>query len=116
MNRWFSRFAVRENITDDELKETVNALEAGQVDANLGGGVYKMRLARSGEGKSGGYRVILFFRSQGKTFFYYAFPKSQRDNISEKELRELKKVAKQYLALGDAELAQAVIDRELIEI
>ena len=60
-NRWFKRFAAKENIMDNELRELVNQLEAGNVGTNLGGGVYKMRLARSGEGKSGGYRVIVFF-------------------------------------------------------
>ena len=53
-NTWFTRFASKDGITDDELKEAVDQLEAGQGDADLGGGVYKIRIARPGEGKSGG--------------------------------------------------------------
>ena len=49
-NTWFTRFADKEGITDGELKEAANRLEAGQADADLGGGVYKIRVARSGEG------------------------------------------------------------------
>ena len=63
-NTWFARFVDKEGIKDGELKEAVNQLEAGQADADLGGGVYKVRLARPGEGKTGGYRVIVFFRSE----------------------------------------------------
>jgi hypothetical protein len=53
-NAWFLRFARKEGIGDDELRDIVDELEAGQVDADLGGDVYKQRLARPGEGKSGG--------------------------------------------------------------
>ena len=78
-NTWFTRFASKEGITDDELREAVNRLEMGQA-ADLGGGVYKVRIARPGEGKSGGYRVIVFFRSEERTFFAYGYAKSKRDN------------------------------------
>jgi hypothetical protein len=113
---WFTRFAGKEGITDGELRELVNQLEDGQADANLGGSVYKIRLARLGEGKSGGYRIILFFRSEDKTFFQYAFPKSARDNIDQKELRFYKKLAKTKLAMSDSELINAINAGELIEI
>ena len=65
-NTWFTRFAKKEGIKDTELYETVSQLEAGQADADLGGGVYKVRVARQGEGKSGGYRVIVFLRARNE--------------------------------------------------
>jgi len=94
----------------------VNQLEAGQADADLGGGVYKIRLARPGEGKSGGYRIIVFFKSEKRTFFHYAFPKSSRDNIDQGELRFFKKLAKIKFAMSEHELADAIKAGELIEI
>ena len=103
-NRCFSRFADKEDITDNELKEAVNRLEQEQVDADLGGGVYKMRVARPGEGKSGGYRVIVFFKSEFRTFFVYGFAKSDRDNINERELKVFKANAKTYLALTEEQI------------
>jgi hypothetical protein len=75
-NTWFTRFSRKEGITNAELWDIVNQLEAGQADADLGGGVYKQRIARPGEGKSGGYRVIVFFRSSERTFFTGGFAKS----------------------------------------
>jgi hypothetical protein len=115
-NTWFTRFADKENITDGELREMVNRLEAGEADADLGGGVYKIRLARPGEGKSGGYRVIVFFRSEERTFYQYASPKSSRGNINQRELRFYKKMAKTRFAMSDRELAAAINAGEFIEI
>jgi hypothetical protein len=114
---WFSRFAAREHITDNELKEIVNnILETGQADANLGGGVYKLRLARPGQGKSGGYRVIVFYRSGDKTFYVYGFAKSEKDNISDKELRELRKDAKTDLGLTGLQIEARLKKGTLREI
>ena len=115
-NAWFTRFADKEGITDGELREMVNKLEEGQADADLGGGVFKVRVARPGEGKSGGYRVIVFFRSEERTFYQYAFPKSSRGNINQKELRSYKRMAKIRFAMSDSELAVAINAGEFIEI
>ena len=115
-NKWFTRFANENGFSDSELKEIVNQLEKGQFYANLGGGVYKMQLARQGECKSGGYRVIMFFMSKDKTFFQYAFPKSVRDNIDRKELQFYKKMAKTKLAMSETEITNAINSGELIEI
>jgi hypothetical protein len=78
--------------------------------------VYKIRLARPGEGKSGGYRVIVFFRSEERTFYQYAYPKSSRGNIGQKELRSFKRLAKLRFAMSDRELALAINTGEFIEI
>jgi hypothetical protein len=83
---WFARFAEKEGITDDELREAADRLESGQApphggDADLGGGVYKVRVARPGGSKAGGDQAIVFFRSEERTFFVYGFAKSDRDNI-----------------------------------
>jgi len=113
---WFARFAGKEGITDGELREAVNQLESGQADANLGGNVYKVRVARPGEGKSGGYRVIVVFRSGERTFYMYGFAKSERENISPKELRKLKKQAKSMLAMTSAQIADALKEGVLNEL
>ena len=115
-NTWFSRFADKEGITDDELKDTVSQLEVGQAEVNLGGNVYKVRVARAGEGKSGGYRVIVFFSSEERTFFVYGFAKSDRDNIDEKEKRDFKELAKKYIGLTDEVLERSVKMGKFIEI
>ena len=115
-NTWFNRFAGKEGITDSELKEVVVRLEKGQADADLGGNVYKIRVARSGEGKSGGFRVIVFFRSEDKTFFVYGFAKSAQGNIDKGELQAFKADSKVNLSLTDEQILERLRKRTLIEV
>jgi len=115
-NSWFSRFADKEGITDNELKDAVDLLEAGLPDADLGGGVYKVRISRTGEGKAGGYRVIVFFKSEERTFYQYGFAKAKRANISKKELRDLKKKAKIALSLTDGQIKDKLSKRAWSEV
>ena len=115
-NTWFTRFADKEGITDGELREMVNQLEAGQADADLGGGVYKIRIARPGEGKSGGYRVIVFFRSEERTFYEYGFAKSDRANISRKLLKVYKEAAKKYFSMTPDQLRERIEQGKFVEL
>jgi len=94
----------------------VHRLETGQADANLGGDVYKMRLARLGEGKSGGYRVIIIFKKEERTFFVFGFAKSDRGNINQVEIRGYKELAKEYLGLTEEIIDRLVKKRKFIEI
>jgi len=115
-NTWFTRYAGKEGISDAELREAVNQLEAGQADANLGGNVYKLRVARSGEGKSGGHRVIVLFKSEDKTFYVYGFTKSARKNINEKTLKAYKEASKEFFSLTVEQLDERVKQGKLIEL
>jgi hypothetical protein len=115
-NSWFTRFAEKECIADSELRESVDQLESGQADANLGSGVYKIRIARPGEGKSGGYRIIVFFRSEERTFYTYGYAKSARGNISQKELKRLKKQAASLFSMSEDQIKSALKEGTIIEI
>jgi len=81
-SKWFTRFTRKEDISDESLHEAVKQIEAGNYDADLGAGVFKQRIARSGEGQSGGYRVILCCKIEERAFFVYGFAKSSRVNIA----------------------------------
>jgi hypothetical protein len=113
---YLSVMLVKEGIADGELREAVNQLEAGQAVADLGGGVYKVRMARQGEGKSGGYRAIVFFRSGDRTFYAYGFAKADMGNISEKQLRDFKRTAKAMLALTERQLEDVLKTGKYLEI
>jgi len=115
-NTRFTRYADKENISDNELKEAVSQLEIGKTEANLGGNVYKVRVARHNEGKSGGYRVIVLFRNGDKTFYVYGFAKSEKDNINEKELKNIKEIAKDYFSLTAEQLEKRKKCGQLIEL
>jgi hypothetical protein len=88
----------------------------GQVEANLGGDVYKKRIARKGAGKRGGYRVIILFRYNERLFFVFGYPKSVLSNIKESAVRGFKNLAKDYFARTDAEIEILLRSGELLEI
>ena len=112
----FARFAGAERIADDVLCDAAHRAEKGLIDADLGGGVIKQRLAREGQGKSGGYRSIVLFRRGARAFFVYGFAKNERDNIKRDELAAFRKLAKTMLALDDAVLAAAIRNGTITEI
>ncbi|MBW4635366.1 MAG: type II toxin-antitoxin system RelE/ParE family toxin [Iphinoe sp. HA4291-MV1] len=115
-NAWFERFARKERLEDKALCAAVSRAEKGLVDADLGSGVIKQRIARQGQGKSGGYRSIIIFRCGDKAFFMYAFAKSERDNLREDEVQAFKKAAKEMLELSDEQIAELIEKGHLTEV
>ena len=107
-NKWFTRFADKNDLSDEALWKAIADAESGLIDADLGGGLIKQRIARKGEGKSGGFRAIVVFRAKSRAFFVYGFPKSARDNIDDDELAAFKALASEVLAYDDKELETAV--------
>jgi hypothetical protein len=112
----FARFARKERMSTKALLQAAADVAQGHFNADLGGGVFKQRVARSGAGKSGGYRSILFFKAGRHTFFAYGFAKSERANVSAKELRALKKLADELLGYSAVKIAAAEAAGELIEL
>jgi hypothetical protein len=98
------------------LIRAVADAERGLVDADLGGGVLKQRVAREGGGKSGGFRTIILFRLGARAFFVHGFAKSDRENIRDDELVAFKMLAIEMLAYDDAALTAAVAAGVLVEI
>lgn len=90
--------------------------ERGLIDADLGGGVIKQRIARRGQGKSGGFRVVILYRRGARAFFVYGFAKSERANISQDELAALKELSTELLAYTEGEIMRAVASGPLIEV
>ncbi len=115
-NAWFKRFAGREKISDDALAKVIAMAEKGAVDVDLGGNVIKQRVARRGQGKSGGYRTIVVFRQEDKAFFVYGFAKKDLENISKNELKVFKRAAKELLALSDGQIEKLIEIEGLTEI
>lgn len=114
--RVFSRFARGQRIRDRDLRAAVERAARGLIDADLGGGVIKQRVARKGQGRSGGFRVLLAFRANDRAVFIYGFAKNERDNIDAKELRTLRDIADSWLAAGLAHLEQEIAAGRLEEV
>ena len=106
-NPWFEKFARKQDIGDDALREAIGRAERGLIDADLGGGVIKQRVAREGQGKSGGFRTVILFRTGLRAIFVFGFAKTDQANLSATDLKTFKRAAKVALGLSDA-----VIDAE----
>jgi hypothetical protein len=116
LTKAFARFANKAALDDETLLDAALAVAEGRFDTDLGGGVYKQRIARPGGGKSGGFRTIILFRLGGHSFFAHGFAKSEKANVSAKELKALKRLASELLGLSADRLTAAVIGRELVEV
>jgi hypothetical protein len=110
------RFARRERVTDTSLREAIERAERGLIDADLGGGLIKQRVARPGQGRSGGFRVIVAYRVKGRAVFLYGFAKNERDNIDSDELQVFRTIGANWLAANAATIKQAIEDGDLQEI
>lgn len=114
--KWLARFSRRERIADRGLSEAIERAERGVIDADLGGGLIKQRVARAGQGRSGGYRMMVAYRAQGMAVFLYGFAKNERDNIDPADLLSLREIAQGWLAADTDKIALAVADGALQEV
>jgi hypothetical protein len=85
----FARFARRARISDADLWQTATLANQGSIDADLGGGVIKQRMARASEGKSGGVRSIILFRFHGRAVFVHGFEKKMSETFERTNSRLL---------------------------
>ena len=112
----FDRWANEQGLTDQSLCQAIKEMIAGLIDADLGGGLYKKRVARTGKGKSGGFRTLVATNRGDRWIFVFGFAKNERDNINKKEKDALKKLANYYLSLSLEALLKAQQSIELIEV
>lgn len=115
-SKWFEKWADKEGLTEKALKDAVKEIVGGLIDADLGGHVYKKRIAIEGQGKSSGLRTILAFKVDDKAFFIFGFPKNAQGNINTKELKAFKRMAKELLGYTASQLKKAVNAGSFIEV
>jgi len=113
---WFERFARKQGISDQAIAQAIERAEQGLIDADLGGGVIKQRVARPGQGKSGGFRTVVLYRTAERAFFVYGFAKSDRDNLGKDEEAQFRKAAGYVLGLPDEQLAVLIDKGQFSEV
>ena len=114
--KWFMRYARQEKLEDHNLCDAIARAERGLVDADLGGGIIKQRVARTGQGRSGGYRILIAYRSGKRAVFLYGFAKSERDNIEADELETLKEIGAAWLEVKKERLEYVIKEGILKEV
>ena len=92
----FSKWASKYDLPLEELSRTLDEVINGDFEANLGGDIFKKR----------GKRAI----------FIHGFAKNEKSNLTRKELKAFKELAKVLLGLSINELNTAIDNGDLIEI
>jgi hypothetical protein len=114
--RTFARWMKREGLADRDLRSALTEMQNGLVDARLGGGLVKKRIARAGQGKSGGYRVLVATHFGERWVFMFGFAKNERDNLDDDELKLMKRLAATLLSMNENDLRTGLAVGELLEI
>jgi hypothetical protein len=106
----------KEGLKDAGLVIAVGEMENGNIDADLGGKVFKKRIAFPGRGKRGSARTLIAYKNGERAFFMFGFSKNERANIDSNELRALKLMAKTLLEKSNAKLKKDLDTKILIEV
>ena len=114
--RAFQRWGLKAGVTDSSLLDAATNMERGLVDADLGGNLFKQRVALPGRGKSGSTRTLIATRFVGVLFFLYGFEKNERENISAKELHLYQRFAGELLGLTEEQIVIALATHTLMEL
>jgi hypothetical protein len=101
---------------DSDLCEAVERAGRGLIDADLGGASSKQRIARAGQGRFGGFRVLLALRSTDRAAFIYGFAKNEQDNIDDKELKTLREIAAAWLITSIVHIEKEISAGRLQEV
>jgi hypothetical protein len=112
----FRRWQRKERISDGALCDAVARAEDGIIDADLGGGLIKQRVARPGQGRSGGYRTLIGYREQTRAVFLFGFAKNEQDNITAEELDTWKIIGRDLLKAVPAGIDDMMAKGALTEL
>jgi hypothetical protein len=112
----FDRFARKARITDADLWKAAQLANNGVINADLGGGVIKQRIARAGGGKSGGSRSIILFRKNDRAVYVHGFEKKDKTNIGQSDLMAFRALANDVLHCPDSTIAHRVTSGSLIPV
>lgn len=116
MTRQFSRWLRKTELTESALCLAVAEMSSGLIDADMGGGVLKKRVAMPGRGKSGSARTLLATNRASRWFFVFGFEKNERANVTGKEIEALQQLAADLLRLSPSQLDAHVGSDALKEI
>ena len=106
--RWFRKWSEKKGLKDDDLRDALERTIKGSGVVDLGGNVYKIRIAKNGQGRSGGFRTILIYKKGKRSLFIYGFEKNDQDNIDKGTLADYKKYATTFLDYTETDINRLV--------
>jgi hypothetical protein len=118
LNKTFNKWARKEGVSDQTLVDAAKEVAGGQVEADLGKGLFKKRVARAGQGKRRGFRTLIGYCSHNtnRVIFLDAFAKNEKSNINDKEKEALQTVAQSFFATTDEQVTELIASEGFREI
>ncbi len=114
--KWFKKWSKKVQLSNQNLLDAINDLEAGLSTADLGNHLFKVRVKREHSGKSSGYRTIIVFKADDIAIFLFGFGKNEKENINKNELQYFKKLANDLLSLNSEQLEKAISQKALLNL
>lgn len=114
--KWFSKWAKKQKLSNERLLGAIENMQNNLSSANLGGGLYKVRVSLEHSGKSSACRTIVVYRENERAVMVYGFMKKEQESLSVHELKSFKTLSKDILALSDEALESAIEKNVFIEI
>jgi len=114
--KWFDKWSKKNLLSDKKLLDTLRNISNNLGVVNLGGALYKIRVNKEGQGKSGGFRTIVVYRQSEIAIFVYGFSKNVNSNLNKEELTDLKILSKDLLSMNKQVYQNLVAQGEFINI
>jgi len=114
--KWFNKWVKKQKLSNEKLRLAIEDMQNNLSSANLGGGLYKVRISSTGSGKSSSFRTIVVYKKDDRAVLVYGFMKKEQENLSATELKSFKTLSKDILALSDEALESAIEKGVFIEI
>lgn len=114
--RMFCQWMKKTPLKDKDLCKAIEEMMRGMVDADLGGHLYKKRVAFPGRGKRGSARTLIATNNSNRWIFLFGFKKNDKENISPAELSYLQMLAQDLLEYSDLLLDSAIVQGKIQEV
>ncbi len=114
--KWFTKWAKKQRLSDRKLLKAIKDMQNNLSCADLGGGLYKVRVSSEQQGKSSGSRIIIVYKREDRVVIVYGFMKNEQKNLTVQELKSFKTLAKDILSLSQSDLAHAIEQNVFMEI
>jgi hypothetical protein len=114
-SKWFNKWSKKHKITDDSLMSAIDNFDRSSV-VDLGSGLYKIRIPRLKQGKSGGFRTLVIFSKDDLALFMLGFAKNEKDNINTTDLNDLRKQAKYILSFSKEHVEKLVDNGTFVKV
>ena len=114
--KWFHKWSEKNSISNKNLLKAIENISKNYGIVSLGGGLYKVRVARSGQGKRGSFRTIIVYKESDRAIFVYGFSKSEKDNLDREELKYFRKLAKDLLITKKSEYLEMIKSGDFFNI